>query len=151
MPHLRSIGRVGLVCGLAALAVGVLLAGGSALLAGDWWLAPEPWIGVGLTLLVIGLAATAVFALLLDAVEPLGWLRLLAVPPALFIAFMWSIWLVFGVATTGPGTGPERDIRTILCSLPEMLFAVLIGTLLIALPLAAVRLRRSRTVVTESL
>lgn len=143
MRQLRLTGRVGLIGGLTVLAVGLLLAGGSALLAGDWWLAREPWIGLGLTLLVAGLAATAVFALLLDAVEPLGRLRLLAVPPALFVGFMWSIWLVFGVPTTGPGQGSERDIRTILYSLPETLVAVLTATLLIALPLVVVRLRRA--------
>lgn len=137
----RTIGRIGLIGGVTALSVGALLAGGSAFLAGDWWLAGEPWIGLGMTLLVVGLAATAVFALLLDAVEPLGWLRLLAVPPVLFVAFMWSIWLLLGLPTTGPGPGPERDIRTILYSLPETLLVVMIATLLIALPLIVVRLR----------
>ncbi|MGZ8527768.1 MAG: hypothetical protein ACXWWR_03155 [Candidatus Limnocylindrales bacterium] len=141
MRQLRLTGRLGLFGGLVSLALGVLLAVGSALIAGDWWLAREPWMGFGLTLLVIGLAATAVFGLLLDAVEPLGWLRLLALPPAIVVAFLWSIWLVFGVPTTGPGPGPERDIRTILYSLPEMLVVVSIATLLIPLPLGLAHLR----------
>lgn len=145
MQHLRRIGRIGLISGLAILAVGLLLTGGSALLAGDWWLARQPWIGFGLTLLVVGLAATAVFSLLLDAVEPLGWYRLLAVPPALLVALLWAFWLVVGLPTSG---GPDRDVPTILYSVPEMLVVVVIATLLIALPLIAARLLGSRTIAT---
>ncbi len=143
MRSLRAIGRGGLAVGLLALLAGALFAGGSALIAGDWWLAREPWIGIGLTLLVVGMAVTAVFALVLDTVEPVGWLRLLAVPPALIVAYFWAIWLVFGLPTTGFG-GPERDIRTIVYSVPETLVLVLTATLLIGLPLVVSRLARSR-------
>ncbi len=144
MESLRSIGRGGLGIGLLALLAGALLAGGSALIAGDWWLAREPWIGIGLTLLVVGMAMTAVFALVLDAVEPVGRLRLLAVPPALIAGFFWAIWLLIGLPTTGFG-GPERDIRTIIYSVPETLVLVLTATLLIGLPLVVSRVVRSRT------
>jgi hypothetical protein len=144
MRYLRSIARIGLAVGLVALAGGLLLAGGSALLAGDWWLAREPWIGWGLLLLVGGLASSAIFALLLDAIEPLGWLRFLALPPALVVVFMWFVWLVFGVPTTGPGAGPERDIRTILYSQPALLVVILVATLLVSLPLAMARIRGAR-------
>ena len=144
MLSLRTVGRGGLAIGLLALLAGALLAGGSALIAGDWWLARQPWIGIGLTLLVVGLVMTAVFALVLDAVEPVGRLRLLAVPPALIVGFFWAIWLVFGLPTTGFG-GPERDIRTIIYSVPETLVLVLTATLLIGLPLVVSRLARSRT------
>ncbi len=58
------------------LGAGLALVGGSAIAAGDWWLAQQPWIGVGLTLLVAGLAMTAVFGALLVAAEPLGSLRM---------------------------------------------------------------------------
>lgn len=146
MLNLRSIGRGGLAIGLLALLAGALFAGGSALIAGGWWLAREPWIGIGLTLLVLGMAVTAVFALVLDAVEPIGRLRLLAVPPALVVAFFWAIWLVIGMPTTGFG-GPERDIRTIIYSAPETLVVVLAVTLLIALPLVVSRFARSGTTV----
>ena len=146
MLNLRSIGRGGLAIGLLALLAGSILAGGSALIAGDWWLAQQPWIGVGLTLLVVGLAMTAVFAFVLDAVEPVGRLRLLALPPALIVGFCWWIWLVIGLPRTGFGR-PERDIRTIIYSAPEMLLVVLTATLLIALPLVVSRFARSRTTV----
>jgi hypothetical protein len=146
MVNLRSIGRGGLAIGLLALLAGSILAGGSAVIAGDWWLAQQPWIGVGLTLLVVGLAMTAVFSLVLDAVEPVGRLRLLAVPPALIVGFFWAIWLLIGLPTTGFG-GPERDVRTIIYSVPETLVVVLAATLLIALPLVVSRFARSRTTI----
>ena len=137
----RSIGRIGLGAGLIALLVGVIAVGGSALAAGDWWLARQPWIGIGLTLIVISLALTAVFAVVLVAIEPLGWLRLLAVPPALLVALLWGFWLLVGLPTTGGG--PERDIGTMLYSLPEMLVLAIVATLLIASPLLVARIHRS--------
>lgn len=139
MAALRTIGRIGLGAGLIALLVGAIAVGGSALAAGDWWLAPQPWIGVGLTLIVIGLALTAVFAFVLVAIEPLGWLRLLAVPPALFVALLWGFVLFVGFPTTG---GPDRDIATILYSLPELLVITVVATLLIASPLVVARIHR---------
>ena len=143
MRGLRSIARGGLAIGLLALLVGAIATGGSALIAGDWWLARQPWIGIGLSLLVAGLALTGAFALLLDAIEPIGWLRLLAVPPALVVGAMWAFWVLVGMPTTGPGGGPERDIGTMLYSLPEMLVLALVTTLLIALPLVIARVHHS--------
>ena len=145
MVSLRSIGRTGLAAGILALVGGIIGVGVAAIVAGDWWLARQPWIGVGLTLLVVGLAMTAVFALLLDAVEPVGWLRLLAVPPALVVGSFWAFMLVVGLPTTGPG-GPEHDVGTMLYSLPEMLLILLVATLLISLPLVVARPRRSRSI-----
>ncbi len=145
MVSLRSIGRTGLAAGILALVGGIIGVGVAAIVAGDWWLARQPWIGVGLTLLVVGLAMTAVFALLLDAVEPVGWLRLLAVPPALVVGSFWAFMLVVGLPTTGPG-GPEHDVGTMLYSLPEMLLILLVATLLISLPLVVARTRRSRAI-----
>jgi hypothetical protein len=143
MSALRSIGRIGLVAGLIALLVGVIVVSVSALAAGDWWLARQPWIGIGLTLIVIGLALTAVFAVVLVALEPVGWLRLLAVPPALLVALLWGFWLLVGLPSGGRGAGPERDIGTMLYSLPEMLVLAIVVTLLIPSPLVVSRIHRS--------
>ena len=74
-----------------------------------------PWIGIGMTLIVAGLAGGACFGLLLDVVEPIGWWRLLAVPPALLVGGFWAFVLVVGLPTTG---GPEFDVATILYTLP---------------------------------
>ncbi len=144
MPTLRSIGRTGLASGLLALVVGIASVGGSAAIAGDWWLARQPWIGIGLGLLVAGLAITAVSALLLDAVEPVGWLRLLAVPPAVIVAAFWGFMLFVGLPMTGrPASGPDHDVATTLYSVPEMLVILLAATLLLALPLVVSSLRRT--------
>jgi len=143
--HLRLTGWIGLAGGLATLVLGFILTGGSALLAGEYWLAPQQWTGFGLTLLVVGLATTAVFALLLDVVEPFGRLRLLAAPPALVVALLWVFWLVVGLPTTQPGLDPQGDNFTVYYHVPDMLMATLIATLLMTLPLIAGRLRRSRS------
>ena len=141
MGRYRGVGRAGLGVGLAALLVGGVATVGSALMAGDWWLAQQPWIGFGLALLVAGLAITAVFALVCDAIEPIGWLRLLALPPALVVGLLWVFWLVVGLPTTGPGS-PERDVATMLYSLPQMLLIALVATLMLTLPLVIASFRR---------
>jgi hypothetical protein len=140
MSALRSIGRIGLGAGLVALLAGAVVVGGSALAAGDWWLARQPWIEIGLTLIVLGLALTAISAVVLVVLEPIGWLRLLAVPPALFVALLWGFVLFVGFPTSG---GPDRDIATILYSLPELLVITVLATLLIASPLVVARIHRS--------
>ena len=138
MRALRWSGWAGLAAAVVVLLVGMLFIVGSAIAAGDWWLARQPWIGVGLTLLVIGLVGTASFALLLDVVEPLGWWRTAALPPTVFVAGFWGYVLVLGIPTTG---GTEFDVATILYSIPEMMLLLVVATLLIALPLAIPRRR----------
>lgn len=146
MEHSRWIGRVGLGIGLAALGLGALMVVGAAIVAGDWWLARQPWIGLGLNLIVGGLAATAIFALLRVVVEPIGWLRLLALPPALFIAGMWWFLLAVGFPTTARvphGTRPE--VATLLYTVPALILLAVLVTLMIALPLVIARLARPRS------
>lgn len=140
MTAVRATGRIGLAVGLGILAVGLAFAGGSALVAGDWWLAREPWIGIGLNLIVAGLALTALFALFRVVVEPIGWWRLLAIPPALLVAGVWLLYLVVGLPTTGLG-GAEHDIRTILYTLPVSMALLIVLTLLVGLPLMIARAR----------
>ena len=78
--------------------------------------------------------------MILVAIEPVGWLRLLAVAPALFIVLLWGSVLFVGFPTTG---GPDRDLATILYSLPELLVITIFATLLIASPLVVARIHRS--------
>lgn len=141
----RRAGWIGLGTGVALLVVGLLITGGSAIAAGDWWLAREPWISDGLNLALIGLAVTGVFTLWLDIVEPLGWLRLLAVLPALAVAMYWSILLVFGIPTGG---GQGHDPVVIVYSLgPGFLASIVAATVLLALPLVPMLVARLRQVV----
>jgi hypothetical protein len=141
----RDVGRLGLALSMGALVLGFVLVGGSALVAGDWYLARQPWIGLGLELIVVGLAGTGFFALLLDVVEPVGWWRVLALPPALLVAGLWALYLILGAPTSGLG-GAEHDVATILYSTP-LTMAIFTGlTLLVALPLVAVMAIRTRRV-----
>jgi hypothetical protein len=134
MERVRWIGRVGLGISLLTLAVGVLMVVAAAVIAGDWWLARQPWIGLGLDLLVLGLALTAVFGLMAVIAERVGWLRLLAVPPAMLVGLLWWGAWVFGLPTTGRG-GSVHDVGTILYTLPFAIVIVLAVTLSILSPL----------------
>ena len=131
MRQVTRIGWVGLVASGVAGGLGLALAVGSALVAGDWDLARQPWIGIGMFLIVLGLAGGACFALLLDIVEPIGWWRLLAVPPALLVGGFWAYVLVFGLPTTG---GPDFDVATILYTLPMLMAVLVVATVALALP-----------------
>jgi hypothetical protein len=142
MHAVRRASWIGLGVGVVLLLGGLALVEGSALAAGDWWLAREPWIGAGLDLTVIGLALVPVFALILVLAEPLGWWRLVSFPPAFVVGFLWFLWLAIGVPTTGHG-GPETDIAAILYSVPELLVTVVVGTVLMTLPLAVLLARRA--------
>ena len=137
MRRVRALGWAGLAASGVALAVGLLLVVGSAIAAGDWDLARQPWIGLGLTLLVVGLAGTACFALLLDVVEPIGWWRLLAVPPALLVVAFWAFMLIVGLPTTG---GPDFDVATILYTLPTVMVVLVLATCALAVPALVGRL-----------
>jgi hypothetical protein len=127
--------------------VGLGLVAASAIAAGDWWLARQPWIGIGLAVLAIGLGASAVSGLWLDLVEPIGWWRLVTVPAAVVVGFWWWVWLVPGLGTTGLG-GPVRDVPVILYSVPDQLDLVLVGTVLMMLPLGvrAFRMKRPQVI-----
>ena len=140
MYGLRVLARVTLGLGLLLLAVGVVLTGGSAIVAGDWWLARQPWIGVGLTSLVVGLAVIGVVGLLLDVIEPIGRVRILAIPPALLVVVVWLV-AYFAPLSGACCDQPDRDIATLLYSIPQALTLLIVGTLAILLPLAIARRR----------
>jgi hypothetical protein len=129
--HIVRIGWIGLAISAMTGAIGLASVVGSAIAAGDWWLARQPWIGLGLALLVPGLAGTSAFALLLDVVEPIGRWRLLAVPPALLVGGFWAYVLIVGLPTTG---GTDFDVATILYSLPTAMAVLVIATIALALP-----------------
>ena len=135
MYALRVFGRVALGAGLLLTGIGILLAAGAAVVAGDWWLAREPWIGIGLTALVAGLAITGVSGLLLNVVEPIGAIRLLSIPPALIAAFLWFATYFAGLSGACCEQ-PDRDIRTMLYSQPVLLVLLGLATAAILVPLA---------------
>jgi hypothetical protein len=131
MRHVRRAGWAGLGLFGAAGIVGLVTVIVSALVAGDWDLAPMPWIGIGMQLTVIGLAGVAWCSLLLDILEPIGAWRLLAIPPALIVGAFWIVTLTFGVPGHG---GPYTDPATILYTLPLVLAVLVVCTAALALP-----------------
>lgn len=143
MYGLRVLGRAALGLGLLLLGAGIVVVAGAAIVAGDWLLAREPWIGIGLTLLVMALAVIGVVGLVLNVIEPIGRVRLLAIPPVLLAVVVWLV--AYLVPLSGACCDqPDRDIRTILYSLPEALVLLILATLAILVPLAIGRRRISR-------
>lgn len=135
---MRQVVWAGLAAAAVLGSIGLLLALGSALVAGDWDLAPMPWIGLGMTLIVAGLTSGAIFGVLLVIVEPIGWWRLLAIPPALLVGAFWLYVLVFGLPTSG---ATEFDVATILYSVPQWLAILTAATVALPLPALVGRFR----------
>ncbi len=134
----RTIARRGLALGLAVLVVGVATVVGSARAANDYWLAPEPWIGLGLTLVAIGLALSVGLAVVVDFVEPVAivW-RILAVAIAAVVVLPTALIVIVGQPSSGnPGGvgGPNHDPRTLLYSQPEWMWTLVFLTALLAVP-----------------
>jgi hypothetical protein len=136
MSPARRIVRLVVLVGIGGVLLGLVLAGASALVAGDWYLAREPWIGLGIASITWCLALTDIGMVLLVVAEPVGWWRLLAVPPAAYLAFFWAFYLLVGSPTTGLG-GPEHDVGTIFYSSPPTMVGFMVGTVLLGLPFAA--------------
>jgi hypothetical protein len=119
---MRRYAKRGLIASLAILGIGLAFAIGSAVIAGDWWLAQRPWIEIGMRLSALGLLASALFGGLRVSVEPVGWWRLAAIPSAIVVASFWLFAFTIGLPTTG---GTETDVVVILYSIPQ-LFAILV-------------------------
>jgi hypothetical protein len=137
MSPARRCTRLAVSVGAGGVLLGLVLAGASAVAAGDWYLARQPWIGLGIALITWCLAFTDIALLQLVIVEPLGWWRLLAVPPALYLAFYWALYLLIGAPTTAPGSGAEHDVGTVFYSHPPTMVIFLGVTVLLALPFGA--------------
>jgi hypothetical protein len=125
----REIGRLGLAASLAVLAVGLLMSIGAAATGGGWMEATMPWIEVGMRLSTISLLAGACFGGLRVVVEPIGWWRLLAIPPGIVLTTFWLLAFVVGLPTAN---GTEADVAVILYSLPAMFAGVVAATLVTA-------------------
>ena len=144
---MRRYAKWGLVASLVILGVGLAFAVGSAIVAGDWWLAQRPWIEIGMRLSTLGLVASALFGGLRVSVEPVGWWRLAAIPSAIVLVSFWLFAFTVGLPTSG---GTETDTVTILYSVPQMFAILVVATVEIAaIPLVA-RWWRRGTLVDEA-
>jgi hypothetical protein len=148
MQAMQRLLRWAFVTALGVLAVGLFLVATSSLAAGGLYSAAEPWIGIGLDLLTIGLGLTAVLGILVVAVASrLGRARFIVIVPALVLAFWWS-YLLFLIAsgTQATARGPRTyDIPTEIYSSPDQ-HALLLGLptlVIVVLALLAMRPMRS--------
>ena len=143
----RRYAKWGLVVSLAILGIGLAFAIGSAVVAGDWFLARRPWIEIGMRLTTLGLVASALFGGLRVSVEPVGWWRLATVPSAIVLVSFWLFAFTIGLPSSG---GTETDVVTMLYSLPRMLAIVVLTTLEIAAIPPVARWWRGGTLVDEA-
>lgn len=85
------------LAGLALLITGLLVTLASAVAGGDWYLAPEPWIGWGLTLVVLGFVPIHLVApaLIVSLLRPTSW-RWSLLLAGLFFAIAVAVLVRFG-------------------------------------------------------
>jgi hypothetical protein len=145
---MRRLLRLAFLGALGALALGLLLVAGSSLAASGLYSAEEPWIGLGLDLLTIGLGLTALLGVIVvAAASQLGRLRLLLIPAVLVLAFWWSYLLsLIASGTQQTFRGPRTyDIPTEIYSRPDESIVLLgLPTLAIVL-LAFLAIRPTRS------
>lgn len=146
--RIRPLARVAAIAALAVLAAGLLILGVGSVIAGDLYALTLPWSGWGIDLTVAGLALTAITLGARVIVEPLGWWRLLAVPPTIVVTLTWAYLGLIGPSVAGAPCYPPEcvvpspDVGTALYSIPEYAAWLLAWTLLIGLPLVIGRFRR---------
>jgi hypothetical protein len=137
---MRSAVRVAAAGSLIALATGLAIMLGGALLTGDWYALRLPWSDIGMWLITIGLGGALVFVAAENVVEPVGRWRLLALPGAAIGACFWFILAVIGLGMGGACCDqPTIDIRTSLYSAPQYIAVLGAAVALTGLPLLLVR------------
>lgn len=135
----RSTTRIAAVGFLLALVAGLAIMLAGTLVTGDWYALQLPWSDIGMTLITIGLAGSAVFVAIENLVEPIGRWRLLAVPGVVAAGFLWFVLIVFGLGATGRGPRSAEPVSTLLYSAPQFI-TVLVGALVLTgLPLLIAR------------
>jgi S1-C subfamily serine protease len=87
----RTAVRIAAGAFLVALATGLAIMLGGALVTGDWYALRLPWSDIGMWLITIGLGGGLVFVAAENVVEPVGRWRLLALPGAAIGAGFWFI------------------------------------------------------------
>lgn len=140
---IRRVGRAALSLSAIVLSLGMLILLGSALVAGGWWEVREPLASDAMAITIAGLVMMEVTGTFEVVVEPVGRLRLLAVPPIAVVVFVW--WAI-AVAGAGPVTGtppapgqpyvpPTYDLITILHNRQDYLVLLTLATVAIPAPL----------------
>ena len=138
----RYLIRLGAVVFLLALAAGLAVMAAGTIATGDWYAFQLPWSGIGMALITIGLAGSAIFMAVEDLVEPIGRWRLLALPGIAVAAFLWFVLLVVGLPHSGACCDqPSQFVPTLLYSAPQLITALVAALAISGLPLLLGRRR----------
>jgi hypothetical protein len=136
----RTPVRVAAAGSLIALATGLAIMLGGALLTGDWYALRLPWSDIGMWLITIGLGGGLLFLAAENVVEPVGRWRLLALPGVATGAWFWFLLAVVGLGMGGACCDqPTIDIRTSLYSAPQSIAILAAAVALTGLPLLLAR------------
>jgi hypothetical protein len=137
---MRTPVRVAAAGSLIALATGLAIMLGGALLTGDWYALRLPWSDIGMWLITIGLGGGLLFLAAENVVEPVGRWRLLALPGVAIGAWFWFLLAVVGLGMGGACCDqPTIDIRTSLYSAPQSIAILAAAVALTGLPLLLAR------------
>jgi hypothetical protein len=137
---MRTPVRVAAAGSLIALATGLAIMLGGALLTGDWYALRLPWSDIGMWLITIGLGGGLLFLAAENVVEPVGRWRLLALPGVAIGAWFWFLLAVVGLGMGGACCDqPTIDIQTSLYSAPQSIAVLAAAVGLTGLPLLLAR------------
>jgi hypothetical protein len=136
----RKAVRVAAAGSLIALATGLAIMLGGALLTGDWYDLRLPWSDIGMWLITIGIGGALVFIAAENVVEPVGHWRWLALPGVAIGAAFWFILAFVGLGMGGACCDqPTVDLRTTLYSAPQYIGILGAAVALTGLPLLLAR------------
>ena len=141
----RSLPELVLIAGLFAMVGGGFLFGISVAQAGDWWLARQPLVGLGLNVFTLGSATTSIGAAVAIGRQSTSVARrIVLLAPTLAVLCLWLV-VAFGLASSAPNGG-FADVPTNLYSFPLLLLVFGIATLVASLPaVLPIARRRSHT------
>ena len=137
---IRRLVRLCAIASLVALGVGLATMAVATVVYGDWWLIRRPWGDVGMGLIAIGIGGSLLGLGVAAVIEPVGWLRLLALPGILVGACVWWFLAFVGLPAGGACCEqPVPNLVTALYSAPQSILILLAAVAVTALPLVLTR------------
>ncbi len=137
---IRKAIRAAALASLLGLGAGVAIMAAAGLVSGDWWLIREPWGGIGMRLITVGLGGSLLFLFAEDVLEPVGRWRLVALPGIAVGGLVWLFLALVGLPAGGACCEqPTTDLVTALYSAPQAIVLLMAAVGVTALPLILAR------------
>ena len=136
----RVLAISGSIAAAVVFASGVAFMIGGLGVYGDWYSIRLPWADLGMTTIVVGLAAAGLLGLLRAVVERWGWRTVAALPGLAITGFFWVAVLVMPMAggcCADPGF--PRNAGVILYSAPGLIGLLAVASALIHAPFVLAR------------